>query len=245
MIFHIDTSNSVNSIHSTSCTEHCSTNISVPSIDSVTSSRSNEISPSSQPVPSHSIPIQIPSTSELATGSSPQISNLMHLPQSHSLPTYFVPAANIAYIATTADQQHSSTVSLDLSPLTNNGRVLLISNPGQNLSQPVHIVTPVDYRAIQFMPFVAHPHLFIPSSTSSRICNILHSSTSTNEMHSSIPNKRPDNNDSSSTIQPFDNSKQFEEQLPFKKRRYAGQQLPMATLHDGDDAEASDNSSRK
>ena len=44
---------------------------------------------------------------------------------------------------------------------------------------------------------------------------------------STLPSKRSEDEE-----QPVDAAKQFEEQLPFKKRRYAGQRPRMATLDD-------------
>jgi hypothetical protein len=195
------------------------------------------------------MPIQIPSSSNtgLPTASLPQLASLFSLPQSHSLPTYFFPAANIAYITTATSTTNPSATPFDFSPLPPNTGMFLITNPTQHPSQPVHILTPIDHRSLQFTHFnptnLFPPPPPLPSPAPSRTCNILQS-TSTIESMSIFQNKRHDNEEDKQIQQPIETTKQFAEQLPFKKRRYAGQQTRMATVHDNDD-EVSDESLKK
>jgi hypothetical protein len=189
------------------------------------------------------MPIQIPSTSNtgLPTASLPQLASIFPLTQ---LPTYFLPSANIAYITT-----NPSGTGFDFSSLTGNTSMLLITNSSQNPGQPVHILTPIDHRSLQFAHYTStnfypHPSTLPPPSPATSTCNILQSA-STNESMFILQNKRHENEEDKQ-IQPqqMEPNKPFVEQLPFKKRRYAGQQSRMATVHDDDD-EVSDESLRK
>jgi hypothetical protein len=203
------------------------------------------------------IPIQIPTPSNTGfpTASLPQLTNLFPITQSHSLPTYFLPAANIAYITTGTSTTNPSGTSFDFSPLTGNTSMLLITSPNQHSTQPIHILAPIDHRSLQFAHY-APTNLFPPPSpfpppppqvpVPSRTCNILQS-MSTIESMSILQNKRHENEEDKQIQQQqqqLETKKQFSEQLPFKKRRYTGQQLRMATVHDDDD-EVSDESVKK
>jgi hypothetical protein len=202
------------------------------------------------------MPIQIPTPSNtgLPTASLPQLTSLFPLTQSHSLPTYFLPTANIAYITTATTTTNPSGTPFEFSPLTNTS-MLLITNPSQHPTQPVHILAPIDHRSLQFAHYAptslfslappptlppppppSHPQ---PISVPSRTCNIL-------EPMSNFQNKRHDNEEEKQIQQqqPIETNKQSTDQLPFKKRRYTGQQLRMATVHDDDD-EVSDESVKK
>lgn len=203
--------------------------------------------------PPATMPIQIPTPSNtgLPTASlPPQLTNLYPLTQSHSLPTYFFPTANIAYITTATPSSNSSASAFDF-----NTSMVLITNPNQHPSQPVHILAPIDHRSLQFAHYAPTnlypippplPSLSIPPAQT-RTCNIL-------ETMSNFQTKRPDNAEDKRS-QPLvqnpqsspnidSHNKQSAEQLPFKKRRYTGQQIRMATVHDDDD-EVSDESVKK
>lgn len=197
------------------------------------------------------MPIQIPTPSNtgLPTASlPPSLTSLFPLTQSHSLPAYFLPTANIAYITTATPTSNPSAAPFDF-----NTSMVLITNPSQHPSQPVHILAPIDHRSLQFahytptnlFPLPPPPPVPHPSVAPSRTCNIL-------ETMSNFQNKRPDNDDDKrqpqlqQTPQRAEtmHAKQSTEQLPFKKRRYTGQQIRMATVHDDDD-EVSDESVKK
>ena len=193
------------------------------------------------------MPIQIPTSSNtgLPAASLPQLTSLFPLTQSHSLPAYFLPTANIAYITTaTTTTPNPSGTPFDFPPLTNTS-MLLITNPGQHPTQPMHIITPIDHRSLQFAHFAPTSLFTIPPpphgpqqiSVPSRTCNIL-------EPMSNFQNKRHDNEEEKQVQQQIETNKQSSDQLPFKKRRYTGQQLRMATVHDDDD-EVSDESVKK
>jgi hypothetical protein len=199
------------------------------------------------------MPIQIPTPSNtgLPTASLPQFTNLFSLTQSHSLPTYFFPTPNIAYITTATPTANPSAASFDFPSLPANTGVFLITNPIQHPSQPVHILTPIDHRSLQFAHYTPsnlfpHPPT-LPLPVPTRTCNILQS-TSTIESMSILQNKRHDNEEDKQIQQqqqqPLETTKQSSDQLPFKKRRYAGQQTRMATVHDDDD-DVSDESVKK
>ncbi|CAF1283604.1 unnamed protein product [Adineta steineri] len=197
--------------------------------------------------PSHTtgqttIPIQIPTSSNtnLPLTSLSNLSGLFQYPQSHSLPTYILPSTNLAYITTATNPIGTS---YDLTPLNGNTNIFLISNPNQHSAQPVHILTPIDHRSLQFTHYTS-ANLFQPPPPPvvpipSRICNILQ----TNESMSILQNKRHDNEEDK-PVQQVETNKQFIEQLPFKKRRYTGQQTRMASVHN-DDNEVSDESAKK
>jgi len=202
------------------------------------------------------MPIQIPTSSNsgLPTASLPQLTNFFPLTQSHSLPAYFLPTANIAYITTATSAINPSGTPFDFTPLPPNTSMLLITNPNQHPTQPMHILTPIDHRSLQFAHyattnFFAPPPLLPPPppppppSIPSRTCNILQS-MSTIESMSILQNKRHENEEDKQIQQQLETNKQSVEQLPFKKRRYTGQQLRMATVHDDDD-EVSDESAKK
>ncbi|CAF0886847.1 unnamed protein product [Adineta steineri] len=109
-----------------------------------------------------------------------------------------------------------------------------ITNPTQHSTQPLHIITPLNHPSIQF----PNPHYAsLIQSQSSPI----------NESLLLLQNKRHENEETKQ-VQPMDTTKQFEEQLPFKKRRYTGQQSsvysPMDTNHHEDD-ETSNESMKK
>jgi hypothetical protein len=93
----------------------------------------------------------------------------------------------------------------------------LITNSNQNPTQPLHIITPLNRHGLQF-----------PNTHYSTL-----SYTQTNSINESLSQNKQ--------VQSMDtNNKQFDEQLPFKKRRYTGQQSsvysPMDTNHDDDEA---------
>jgi hypothetical protein len=200
---------------------------------------------SSPPTGQTTMPIQIPTPSNtiFPPTSLPQLTSLFSLPQSHSLPTYFLPTANIAYITTATSTGNPSGTPFDFSPLNTNTNMFLITNSTQHPNQPLHILTPIDHRSLQFAHY-APAHLFPPPPppppplpVPSRTCNIL-------ESMSFLQNKRHDNEEDKQIQQQLETNKQFAEQLPFKKRRYTDQQLRMATVHDDDD-EVSDESVKK
>lgn len=103
----------------------------------------------------------------------------------------------------------------------------LITNSGQHASQPFHIITPLNHHSLQF-----------PNTHYSTLSQIQANSL-INESFASLQHKRYDNEDNKH-IQLMDTTKQSEEQLPFKKRRYTGQSSsvysPMDTNHDDDEA---------
>ena len=215
---------------------------------------------SSPAAASTTMPIQIPSPSHtnFAPGSLPQLTNLFPLTQSHSLPAYFLPTANFAYIAPdTSSTNPSSVTPFGITPLTGNTSVLLIANPSQHPTQPVHILTPIDHRSFQVGPYTP-ASIFVsaampppppppPPPIASQTCNILQS-TLTNDSTSILLNKRSETEDDKHIEVPLETNQQSIEQLPFKKRRYASQQLRIATVHnDGndDDGEISDESVKK
>jgi hypothetical protein len=184
------------------------------------------------------MPIQIPTSSNTGfpTTSLPQLTGLFSLTQSHSLPTYILPTTNFAYITAGTSATNPIGTPFDF---TGNTTVLLIANPNQHPTQPVHILTPIDHRSLQFSHY-ANTSLFPPPPpppplVPSRISNILQS-TLTNESMSILQNKRHENEeDKQIQEQPLETNKQFVEQLPFKKRRYTGHQTRMSTFHDDDD----------
>jgi hypothetical protein len=102
-----------------------------------------------------------------------------------------------------------------------------ITNSTQHSTQPLHIITPLNHHSLQYPNTYYSPLL--------------------NDSLLLLQNKRHDNEETKQN-QPMDTNKQFEEQLPFKKRRYAGQQSsvysPMDTNHHDDD-EASNESMKK
>ena len=171
-----------------------------------------ESSSTSHP-PEFSSPISIPSTST-NTGSLSQLASLIPSTQSHSLPTYFLPASNLAYI--TSPSSSSSGMPFDFSSLNGNTSMVLITHPTTHSTQPV-LITPLDYRSLSFAHYSTNP-LFAASSNAWN--------GSANE---SMSTKRPEDEEQQQQV---DSAKQFEEQLPFKKRRYAGQRPRMATLDD-------------
>lgn len=180
------------------------------------------------------MPIQIPTPSNtgLPTTSLSQLTNLFPT-QSQSLPTYFLPTANIAYISTA----NPSNTPFDFPSLPPNTSMVFITNPNQHPSQPLHILTPIDHRSLQFAHYIptnTFPHpppapTAIPMPIPFRTSNIL-------ESMSILQNKRHENEeDKQIQQQQAETTKQSAEQLPFKKRRYTDQQLRMATVHDDDD----------
>ena len=202
---------------------------------------------SSPTMPPTTMPIQIPTPSNtgLPTASlPPPLTSLFPLTQSHSLPAYFLPTANIAYITTATPTSNPSAAPFDF-----NTSMVFITNSSQHPSQPVHILTPIDHRSLQFAHY-APPNLFpvppppppLPAAPS-RTCNIL-------EAMPNFQNKRPDNDEDKRQLpqqtpqRAETHAKQSTEQLPFKKRRYTGQQIRMSTVHDDDD-EVSDESVKK
>ena len=124
--------------------------------------------------------------------------------------------------------------------------MLLIASPGQHPLQPMQILGPIDYRSLQFTPYP--PNSFFlppPPPMPSRISNILQTPASIAELTSAVPTKRYENGQDQPFVSPpMESNKQLEEQLPFKKRRFAGQTSRMATVHDDDD-EVSDESVKK
>ncbi|CAF4888042.1 unnamed protein product, partial [Rotaria sp. Silwood1] len=226
-----------------------------PSIESSHSHRIHVLTHSphfSSPIAGQTtMPIQIPSSSNtgVPTTSLPHLTNLFPLTQSHSLPTYFLPTANIAYITTATPTTNPSGTPFDITSLTGNTSVLLITSPTQHPSQPVHILTPIDHRSLQFTHYTptnlfVPPPILPPSQTpSTRICNILQS-TSTSESMSFLQHKRHENEEDKQSQRSLETNKQSTEQLPFKKRRYTGQQSRMATVHNDDD-DVSDESVKK
>lgn len=205
---------------------------------------------SSTAVPT-TIPIQIPPSSNtgLPTTALPQLTNLFPLGQSHSLPTYILPTSNIAYLAAPPSATNPSGAPFDFSQLGGNTGVLLITSGTQNSVQPIHILASIDHRALQFAHFtpagiIMPPSIPPPTIPTSRTCNILQPA-SFPESISSVQNKRHENEEDKLNMQqPLQTNKQFSEQLPFKKRRYAGQQLRMSTAHNDDD-DVSDESAKK
>ncbi|CAF1487786.1 unnamed protein product [Rotaria magnacalcarata] len=186
------------------------------------------------------LPIQIPSSSNTSppTASLPQLTNLVPLNQSHSLPTYFFPASSIAYIATPASTNNPSGGPFDPASFTGNTGVFLFTTSSQHSTQPVHILAPFDHRSLQFAHF-APTSFFVPPPVSSqmsasRTCNILQPPSTTESM-SSLQNKRHENEEDKLNQQSLQINKQSTEQLPFKKRRYAGHHTRMSTVHNDDD----------
>jgi hypothetical protein len=158
------------------------------------------------------MPMQIPSSNTgLPPTSFPPLTGLFPVTQSHSLPTYFLPQGNLAYLTT-----GSSTTNTNMFLFTNS-------------NQPLHIITPMDRHSLQF----SNTHHLLTSHPG----NIIQSN-SLNESISFLQNKRNDSEENKQT-QPMDTTKQFEEQLPFKKRRYTGKQSsvysPMDVNHDDDE----------
>ena len=178
---------------------------------------------------STTMPIQIPSSSTaiLSPPSFPQLTSLFPMTQSHSLPTYFLPQTNLSYL--TAGSSAA------------NANVYLITNTNRQSTQPLHILAPVDASPSKF----GRSH-YSPSCTGNQI-----SPNHSNEFISFVPNKRQDH-DEVNQAQDMDTGKPLKEQLPFKKRRYAGESsatpLPMDMKHvdnDADDDEGSNDSIKK
>lgn len=101
-----------------------------------------------------------------------------------------------------------------------------ITNPNQTSPPPLHILTPLNPHSLPFPPTHYSPLL----------------STQPTAIHESlllVQNKQS---------QPMETNKQGEEQLPFKKRRYAGQQSSVLSPMDIDqheDDETSNESMKK
>ncbi|CAF1015625.1 unnamed protein product [Adineta ricciae] len=201
------------------------------------------------------IPIQIPTPSNtiLSPGSLPQLTSLFLLPQSQSLPTYILPNFSNLTTGAAPSATNPSGTPFDFTPIPSNTSLLLIANPNQHPTQPIHILTPIDHRSLQFAhyttanifsqpPFPSHT-VASPTSLSSRISNILQP-TLTNDSLSMFHNKRHDSEEEKHVQQPIDSSKQSTGQLPFKKRRYTGHQTRMANVHNDDD-DVSDESVKK
>ncbi|UJR22338.1 hypothetical protein I4U23_025400 [Adineta vaga] len=205
---------------------------------------------SSSTIGQQTMPIQIPTSPNIGfpPASLPQLTSLFPMPQSQSLPTYILP--NLAYIATSTT--NPSGTPFDLSSLTGNTSVLLIANPNQHPTQPIHILTPIDHRSLQFAHYTTtslftHPPPPPPPSNTqvpTRVSNILQP-TLPNDAMSMLQNKRHENEEDKQVQQQIEPTKQSTEQLPFKKRRYTGQQIRMATVHNDDDDEVSDESVKK
>ena len=230
--------------------EYPLTNSAIPtgpsSTDPTSTSRFSNLSHSSQFSSSTSIPIPIPTTSTpgLPTSSLPHLTNMMSMPQSGSLPTYFFQPASFAYIGAAPTPGNPSGTSIDLSALTANGGMLLFASPGQHPSQPMQILAPIDFRSLQFTPYPSNS-FFLPPPPPTRISNILPTPSSIAELAAAVPTKRYENDQDQPFVSPpMESNKQLEEQLPFKKRRFAGQTSRMATVHDDDD-EVSDESVKK
>jgi hypothetical protein len=162
---------------------------------------------------------------------SPQFSSSLHnptmpiqIPSSTSSNTG-IPPASLPQLTGLFPITQSHSLPTYFLPHTN--LAYFITNSKRNSTQPFHIITPLN-----------HPSLHYPYSTSSYI--------QTNESLHLLQNKRHDSEENKQ-IQPMDTNKQLEEQLPFKKRRYTGQQSsvysPMDTNHDDD--ETSNESGKK
>jgi hypothetical protein len=176
---------------------------------------------SSPPNNTTTMPIRIPSSNvTLPPASLPPLSGLFSMTQSHSLPTYFLPQANLAYLTPGSS--------------TKNANMYFITSANQASLQPLHIITSMDSSTLQF----ANTHLSPSSYTGPTI-----------QIHAShdSPSKRHEQ-DEGRQAQPMETNKQLEEQLPFKKRRYAGQpasaSIPM-DIHHSDDDEGSNESMKK
>ncbi|CAF1299841.1 unnamed protein product [Rotaria sordida] len=257
-----DTQSSLISTAPTAFTEYplinsTTTATSLPSTEPSQSHRVHFISHSphfSSPTTGHTtMPIQIPSSSNtgVPTTSLPQLTNLFPLSQSHSLPTYFLPTGNIAYITTATSTTNPSGTPFDLTSLTGNTSLLLITSPTQHPTQPIQILTPIDHRSFQFAHYTP-TNLFVPPPVPpppppippTRVCNILQSTSTTNESMSILQNKRHENEEDKQIQRSLETNKQSTDQLPFKKRRYTGQQSRMSNIHNDDD-DVSDESVKK
>ncbi|CAF1125423.1 unnamed protein product [Rotaria sordida] len=257
-----DTQSSLISTAPTAFTEYplinsTTTTTSLPSTEPSQSHRVHFISHSphfSSPTTGHTtMPIQIPSSSNtgVPTTSLPQLTNLFPLSQSHSLPTYFLPTGNIAYITTATSTTNPSGTPFDLTSLTGNTSLLLITSPTQHPTQPIQILTPIDHRSFQFAHYTP-TNLFVPPPVPpppppippTRVCNILQSTSTTNESMSILQNKRHENEEDKQIQRSLETNKQSTDQLPFKKRRYTGQQSRMSNIHNDDD-DVSDESVKK
>ena len=109
-----------------------------------------------------------------------------------------------------------------------------ITNSGQHAAQPLHIIAPLHPHSLQFPTAHYSPLLTTHAACANESLLLLHS-------------KRQDNEDNKQ-VQPMDTTKQGEEQLPIKKRRYTGQQPPVCSpmdTHQHDDEEASNESMKK
>ena len=135
-----------------------------------------------------------------------------------------IPSSNIAIPAASLPQltgmfPMTQSHSLPTYFLPHGNLAYVITNTNQNSNQPLHLLTPLNPHSFQFPP-THFSHVPYP--------------------HNESQNKQ---------AQPMDTTKQMEEQLPFKKRRYnAGQQSsaysPMDINHPDDD-DASNESIKK
>jgi hypothetical protein len=135
-----------------------------------------------------------------------------------------IPPASLPHLTGLLPITQSHSLPTYIIPQTN--LAYFITNTNSHTTQPIHIITPLNHPSLQY----SNTHYSTLSHPQSNFIN---------ESLSLFQNKRHDNDDNKQ-IQAMDTSKQFKEKLPFKKRRYAGQQSsvysPMDTNHDDDEA---------
>jgi hypothetical protein len=135
-----------------------------------------------------------------------------------------IPPASLPHLTGLFPMTQSHSLPTYILPQANLAYFITNSNP--HSTQPIHIITPLNHPSLQFTS-THHSSYSQPQS------NFI------NETLSLFQHKRHDNEDNKQ-IQSMETSKQYNEQLPFKTRRYAGQQSsvcsPMDTNHDDDEA---------
>lgn len=157
----------------------------------------------------------------------PQYGGVIQLATPHPFSNYALPSATLSYSPTPL----LSATNNELPAL---GGTLFIFNSTQAPHHPFHIVTPPGYPPIS-VAYQPTPSVFFqPSLATIQNCNSF-----LNVTPPSVIKRSETNANTSDTV------KQSEEQLPFKKRRYAGQQTQNILPHNDDDDELSDESSRK
>ncbi|CAF0902540.1 unnamed protein product [Rotaria sp. Silwood1] len=162
---------------------------------------------------------------------SSQISSSLHNPTtmpiripSSTLSNNGIPPASLPQLTGIFPTTQSHSLPNYFLPHTNFAYV--ITNSNQHPTHPYHIITPLNHHSVQF-----------PNTHYSTLSHL--QTNAIYETFSSLQNKRSDSEENKQT-QPMDTSKQSEEQLPFKKRRYTGQSSsvysPMDINHDDDEA---------
>ncbi len=155
---------------------------------------------------------------------SPKFSSSLHNPSTMPIQipsaNTAIPPASLSHLTGIFPITQSHSLPTYFLPQTN--LAYFIANSNQNSTQPIHILTPFDSHSVHF-PRTRYSTASYPPGTAIN--------DSPHKPHQSM-----------------ETNKQFEEQLPLKKRRYTGQQpsghSPMDINHDDDD-DASNESIKK